>query len=317
MRDPGTCLVTGGAGFIGSHLVELLSSLGVAVRVLDDLSSGLIRPFPAGVVFIRGSILNPDKLRLALTGISTVFHLAALTSVPQSWQRPGSVERVNSLGTLRVLRAAEQAGVRRVVYAASSSCYASQDGPTHESSPLRPLSPYAVSKLAGEAYGLAFASAGRLEFISLRLFNVYGPRQRADSPYAGVIARFVDTLKRGETPVIYGDGSQTRDFVHVSDVAHAFWKAAVVESHESSSVCNIGTGVGTSVLDILRLVAAISGRPAIAQHAPPRPGEVRHSCADISQARRFLSWEPRIRLADGLASLVTRQPLTPPAGSSG
>lgn len=315
MRDPGTCLVTGGAGFIGGNLVQLLSKLGVAVRVIDDLSTGVLRTFPADTVFIPGSILSPGKLRTALTGVSTVFHLAALTSVPQSWQNPERFDRVNSFGTLRVLQAAEQAGVQRIVYAASSSCYESQDGPIKECSPLGPLSPYAVSKLAGEAYGLAFAAAGRFEFVSLRLFNVYGPRQRADSPYAGVIARFIDALKRGETPVVYGDGAQTRDFVHVSDVAHAFWKAATVESHMPGFVCNIGTGVGTAILEVLRQLAAVTGRPTLAQHVPARTGEVRHSCADISRVRQVLGWEPRVRFADGLASLVTDAPLPSPAWS--
>jgi UDP-glucose 4-epimerase len=313
MRDPGTCLVTGGAGFIGSHLVDQLCALGISVRVIDDLSTGSTPAFPAGVIFIQESILNPVKLRLALSGVSTVFHLAALTSVPSSWQNPGRVDRVNCFGTLSILRAAEQAGVKRIVYAASSSCYASQDGPITEFSPLGPLSPYAVSKMAGEAYGLAFASAGRLEFVSLRLFNVYGPGQRADSPYAGVIARFADVLKRSETPVIYGDGGQTRDFVHVSDVVNAFWKAAAVERPVTGLMINIGTGVGTSIREVLQLMAALSGRPAVAEHAPARPGEVRHSCAEIARAKQLLGWEPRIRLADGLASLVKGYPPPPRA----
>ncbi len=245
----GTCLVTGGAGFIGSHLAAALQQAGASVRLLDDLSAGSLDRVPASLrdSVLVGSLLDDAVLARAVEGVDTVFHLAALTSVPESWDHPAHCEEINGLGTARLLERSLAAGVRRLVYAASSSCYASAATPRAESDALDPVSPYAVSKLAGEGHLLAHARAGRIEGVSLRLFNVYGPGQRADSPYSGVISRFVHQVGSGQTPTVHGDGGQTRDFVHAADVVAAFLCAARASAQGAGQAFNIGTGVHRGV----------------------------------------------------------------------
>jgi UDP-glucose 4-epimerase len=304
---PDLCLVTGGAGFIGSHLVEGLTAAGRKVRVLDDLSTGLrgnlahVRPAPE---LIEGDVANGDVVGRAMHGVGVVFHLAALASVQRSVEAPADTHRVCATGTLAVLDAARSAGVRRVVYAGSSSAYGIPAGPVQaEDDPLRPLSPYAAAKLAGEMYAESFASTFGLETVRLRFFNVFGARQRADSPYSGVIALFIAALTAGRTPSVFGDGLQTRDFVYVTDVVRALLQAAD-RPGVSGRVYNIGTGHGTSVLDLAAALNRLLGTSITPVHAPPRAGDVRHSCADITRARRDLGFEPAVSFTDGLAETL-------------
>ncbi len=300
----GTCLVTGGAGFIGSHLAEALTAAGWRVRVLDDLSTGLaenlahIVPAPE---FIQGSVTDEAAVARAVAGCDTVFHLAALASVAKSVEDPPASHAACATGALNVLNAARKAGVRRVVYAGSASAYgnASDPGGQGEETPLLALSPYAAAKLAGEFYAESFAHTFGMETVRLRFFNVFGPRQRADSPYSGVIAIFAGLLTAGRTPTIYGDGLQSRDFVYVSDVASALMLAATTPG-VSGRVYNVGTG---GCVDLLQLVAelnAILGTSAVPTHAAPRAGDVRHSRAKIDRIRADLGYAPKVAFADGL-----------------
>ena len=297
-------LVTGGAGFIGSHLVESLVRQGRRVRVLDDFSTGLranlahVDPAPE---ILSGDVADAAVVQRAMQGVGVVFHLAALASVQRSVEAPADTHSVCAGGTLNVLDAARRAGVRRIVYAASSSAYGIPAGDVQtEGDPLAPLSPYAAAKLAGELYAQSFTAAFGLETVRLRFFNIFGPRQRADSPYSGVIALFAAALSAGRTPMIYGDGLQTRDFTFVSDVVQALTRAAETPG-VSGRVYNIGTGRGTSVVELVAALNRQLGTNIAPQHAPPRAGDVRHSRADISLARRELGYEPAISFEDGLA----------------
>jgi UDP-glucose 4-epimerase len=300
-------LVTGGAGFIGSHLVEGLAARGVPVRVLDDFNTGLrenlagVRPAPE---IIAGDVGDAATVSRAVQGASVVFHLAALASVQKSVEAPAETHRVCDLGSLQVLDAARRAGVRRVVYAGSSSAYGIPAGDVQtEDDPVAPLSPYAAAKLAGEMYAQAFATTYGLETVRLRFFNIFGPRQRADSPYSGVIALFVAALTAGRSPTIYGDGLQSRDFTYVTDVVQALFRAAEVPGI-SGRVYNIGTGRSVSVLDLLAALNRQLGTQVAAQHAPARAGDVRHSRADIGRARRELGYEPAVAFEQGLAETL-------------
>jgi UDP-glucose 4-epimerase len=297
-------LVTGGAGFIGSHLVEALVQQGRRVRVLDDFSTGLranliqVRPAPE---ILEGDVADPAVVQRAVQGVGVIFHLAALPSVQRSIEAPAEVHRVCAHGTLNVLDAARRAGVRRVIYAGSSSAYGIPAGEVQtESDPLAPLSPYAAAKLAGELYAQAFTATFGLETVRLRFFNIFGPRQRADSPYSGVIALFAAALSTGRTPTIYGDGLQTRDFTFVTDAVQAMMHAAQTPGI-SGRVYNIGTGRGLSILELLAVLNRQLGANVPPRHAPPRVGDVRHSCADISRARRELGYEPAVAFEEGLA----------------
>jgi UDP-glucose 4-epimerase len=297
------CLVTGGAGFIGSHLVEALTSAGRRVRVLDDMSTGApenlanLRPAPE---LIAGDVGDPDAVRRATAGVGVIFHLAALASVAKSLDAPDQTHRVCATGTLNVLDAARQSGVRRVVYAASSSAYGVPKGDVQtETDPVMALSPYAAAKLAGELYAESFTTSFGLETVRLRFFNVFGPRQRADSPYSGVIALFAAALSAGRVPVVHGDGLQSRDFVFVTDVVRALTRAAEAAG-VAGRVYNVGTGRRTTVLDLIGELNHLLGKAIVPGHGPARPGDVRHSCADISRARRELGFEPSVSFRDGL-----------------
>jgi UDP-glucose 4-epimerase len=300
-------LVTGGAGFIGSHLVEALVGQGRRVRVLDDFSTGLrsnlahVQPAPE---IIDGDVADNAAVERAMDGASVVFHLAALASVQRSIEKPGDTHRVCATGTLHVLDAARRAGVRRVVYAASSSAYGIPAGDVQsEDDPLQPLSPYAAVKLAGELYAQSFTAAYGLETVRLRFFNIFGPRQRADSPYSGVIALFAAALTEGRTPTIFGDGLQSRDFTFVTDVVQALTRAVEVPN-ASGQVYNIGTGRGTNLLELLAALNRQLGTNIAPRHADARAGDVRHSRADISRARRDLGYEPAVAFEDGLAQTL-------------
>lgn len=301
------CLVTGGAGFIGSHLVEALIQRGYPLRVLDDLSTGRASNL-AGIIdridFRHGSVTDLSAVREAMRGVGTVFHLAAIPSVQRSVENPSETHEVCATGTLNILLAAREARVKRVVYAASSSAYGDQPGAVRrEEDPLLPLSPYAAAKLAGEYYCLAFTRTLGLETVRLRLFNVFGPRQDASSPYSGVIALFLRAFAEGRQPTIYGDGLQTRDFVFVEDAVQAFLRAAEAKS-ASGNVYNIGSGQATNLLDLVASLNRIFGTGLSPIHAPPRAGDVRHSQADISRAERDLGYHPRFGLEEGLRATL-------------
>jgi UDP-glucose 4-epimerase len=296
-------LVTGGAGFIGSHLVQGLRAGGHRVRVLDNLSTGsrdnLTDP---AVELLVGDLRDAAAVERAVQGVEAVFHLAAVISVPQTVADPVGSHAVNVDGTLSLLEHARRAGVRRVVLASSAAVYG--DDPTlpkTESSPTRPLSPYGLHKLIGEQYLRLYHDAYGLDTLSLRYFNVFGPRQRPDSPYAAVIPCFVHALTNGSSPTIFGDGRQTRDFVYIDDVVAANL-AALTASRPAGRVLNIAGGRGVSLLELLAALEQVFARRAAPVFAPPRPGDIRHSMAAIDAARQYLGYEPRTPLVQGLAA---------------
>ena len=297
-------VVTGGAGFIGSHLSEALLAAGHTVTILDNLASGYVENVPAGATLIQASATDPAQAATAVAGADLVYHLAAVASVQASIDEPLSSHAACCTSALVVGDAARKAGVRRVVYAASASAYGIPSGPVQtEDEPLAPRSTYAAGKLAGELHLLALGETHGLETVRLRFFNVYGPRQRADSPYSGVIALFANALLNGRTPTILGDGLQTRDFVHVSDIVAAL-VAAGTAPKASGLVCNIGTGQATSLLDLLATLAKVIGVSVTPQFGPVRQGDIRHSCANISRARELLGFQPRMTLEHGLRDTI-------------
>ncbi len=301
------CLVTGGAGFIGSHLVEGLLQAGWHVRVLDDFSTGN----PANLATVadrielaRGSILDPAAVSAAVAGCDAIFHLAAVPSVTKSVENPVLVHEATATGSLHVLDAARRQGVRRLVYAGSSSAYGDQPGTERrETDALLPLSPYAAAKLAGEHYCQAFTAVYGLETVRLRFFNVFGPRQDAKNPYSGVIALFIAAMTAGRTPTVFGDGTQARDFVYVANVVQALMRAADAPG-VSGSVYNIGNGGSTTILELVRDLNELLGKDIRPIFAPPRAGDVRLSQADIRRARADLGYEPHVSFRDGLAKTL-------------
>ena len=300
-------LVTGGAGFIGSNLVHDLVRDGHAVRVLDNLATGRWENLDGAgdVELVHGDVRDPDAVAKAMAGVEVAYHLAALPSVQRSVGDPRASHAVNVDGTLNVLLAARDAGVRRVVYASSSSVYGdTPELPKHEGMPCTPRSPYAASKLAGEAYCRAFAAVYPLETVALRFFNVFGPRQDPASPYAAVIPRFVTRALAGQPPEVRGDGRQTRDFTYVANAVRALRLAAVAGRAASGQAVNVGCGERTSLLDLLALIGELLGRRVEAVFAPPRPGDVRDSQASVDLARELLGYEPAVRLREGLAATV-------------
>lgn len=300
-------LVTGGAGFIGSALVRTLLARGDEVRVVDNFSTGRRENLAAvrsSLQLWEADVAELESLRPAVQGVDYVLHQAALPSVPRSIQDPAATNRANVEGTLNVLLAARDAGVKRVVYAASSSAYG--DTPTLpkvESMPPRPISPYAVSKLAGELYAEVFYRVYGLETVSLRYFNVFGPRQNPSSPYSGVLSKFITALLRGERPTVFGDGEQSRDFTYVDNVVEANLLACTAP-RAAGRVINIATGTRETLREVLAALGAILGRPAEADHAPPRPGDILHSLADIRLARELLGYEPKVSFEEGLRRTV-------------
>jgi UDP-glucose 4-epimerase len=301
-------LVTGGAGFIGSHLVKALLADDAEVVVLDDLSTGSSANLAPDAELVTGDVADPAVVAGVVPGCGVVYHLAARGSVQRSVERPLDTDRTNVAGTLIVLDAARQAGVRRVVLSSSSSVYggAAGGGPTVEDVSLRPRSPYAVSKLAGEHYARVFADLHGLETVGLRYFNVYGPRQRADSQYAAVVPRFIDALLHGRTPEVHGDGLQSRDFTFVADAVQANLRAATAPAEVvTGRVYNVARGEPRSVLELLATVADLVGVDAEAAHVESRPGDIRHSHASIEAAARDLGYQPTMSLRDGLAATVS------------
>jgi UDP-glucose 4-epimerase len=311
-------VVTGGAGFIGSHLVDALVARGDRVRIVDNLVTGCrenIEQVADRVEFLEGDILDRDLLRSAFRGVDVVFHQAALASVPLSLERPLDVHTACATGTLTVLEEARRAGVRRVVYAASSSLYGDQPFATNrEVDPPGPMSPYAVAKLAGEYYCQAFYHSYGLETVCLRYFNVFGPRQDPDSPYSAVIPLFITRLLSGRRPVVYGDGEQSRDFTYVANVVHGNLLAADAAQAVGRSF-NVANGRSTSLLQLLNALRRLLRVDLAPEHQAPRAGEVRHSMADISLAQQFLGYEPPVDFEAGLAQSIDyyRSTLTVPS----
>jgi UDP-glucose 4-epimerase len=300
-------LVTGGAGFIGSHIAEKLLELGHEVRVLDNFSTGRrenLASFVDAVELIEADIRDVDAVGRAVSGVEVIFHEAALASVPRSVADPVSSNDVNVTGTLNLLTAGRDAGVRRLVYASSSSVYGnSPELPKMETMASSPESPYAVSKLAAENYCHAFASLYDLECVSLRYFNVFGPRQDPGSQYSAVVPLFVTALLDGRSPVIYGDGEQSRDFTYVANVVDANLLAMSADG-VSGETFNIACGGTTTVNDLLSKLQELTGSSAAAEYADPRPGDVKHSYADVSKAGRMLGLKACVSLEDGLGLTV-------------
>jgi UDP-glucose 4-epimerase len=299
------CLVTGGAGFIGSHLVDGLLAAGHAVRVLDDFSTGDSGNLPANVERISGCIVDPAVVKEAVQGCNVVYHLAAMASVAKSLENPVLCHAVCGTGTLNVLEAARHADVRRVVYSASSSAYGAASDPAgqDEDTPLRPLSPYASAKLNGEHYLEAYAASFGLETVRLRFFNIFGPRQRADSPYSGVIAIFTAALASGKVPKIHGDGLQARDFVAVANAVQALMLAANTPG-VSGRVYNVGTGRSINLLELLEALNKELVTSAKPEFGPARAGDVRFSLAKIGRIRNELGYEPKVTFEDGLKQTI-------------
>ena len=301
-------LVTGGAGFIGSHLVEHLTGRGEEVVVIDDFSTGRrenIAPFLKSIELIEGSILDPDVCARGVRGVDYVLHQAAVPSVPRSVADPVGSHEANATGTLNMLIAARDAKVKRFVYAASSSAYGNTaELPKHEAMLPRPLSPYAVAKYTGECYCRAFFATWQLPTVALRYFNIFGPRQDPNSLYAAVIPRFVTCAANQEAPIVYGDGEQTRDFTSVRNVVHANMLATQAGDEAFGEVCNIGCGSRTSINELWRKISARVGAGIAPQYEPNRAGDVRDSLASLERARALLGYEPVMSFEAGLNETI-------------
>ena len=304
MALSGITLVTGGAGFIGSHIASALSAHGARVRILDDLSTGHrenLDEIGGDIDFVQGSVADEELLAKAFENVELIFHEAAIPSVPRSVEAPRNTHVASVDGTFSLLLAAKEAGVKRVVYAASSSAYG--DTPTlpkAEQMPPDPLSPYAVAKLVGEYYCRVFTRVYGLETVSLRYFNVFGPRQDPGSQYSGVVSRFISSLLNDERPVIFGDGEQSRDFTYIDNVVAANLSAAS-SATASGKVINIANGQRITLNELLQELKQLTGRTDVtAEYREPRVGDVRHSLADISRAREFLGYESKVDLREGL-----------------
>src|SRR2546430_5188539 len=303
MSFSGIVLVTGGAGFIGSHVARALVERGARVRIIDNLSTGYFENVNeiGDVDFINASINDNDALKRALEGVELVFHQAAIPSVPRSINKPLETHDASVNGTFNLLLAARDRKVRRVIYAASSSAYGDQaESPKRETMRPDPLSPYAVAKLVGEYYCQVFTRCYGLETISLRYFNVFGPRQDPGSQYSGVISRFILALESGERPVIYGDGEQTRDFTYISNVVDANLRSA--QAYEASGkVFNVANGQSVSINEVLETIKKLTGQTEVsAEYFDERPGDVRDSLADLSAAKSVLGYAPTVGLEAGL-----------------
>ena len=304
MSLSGVVLVTGGAGFVGSHIAAALIESGARVRIIDNLSTGYrrnIEEIGSNIDFVEGSVADENALRRALEDVEVVFHEAAIPSVPRSVERPVETHEASTNATFSLLMAARDRKVRRLVYAASSSAYGDQpELPKREDMRPAPLSPYAVAKLVGEYYCQVFSHVYGLETVSLRYFNVFGPRQDPGSQYSGVISRFMSALLKGEQAVIYGDGEQSRDFTYVSNVVKANLLAA--ESTKAvGSVINIANGERVTLNQLFEIMKETTGKTdARPQYLPTRAGDVRDSLADLTLARTLLGYEPHVGLKEGL-----------------
>lgn len=301
-------LVTGGAGFIGSHLAEHLLEQGHHVSVLDNFATGRrsnIAALGGEVELIEGDIQSYERVNKAVAGCEVVFHLAALPSVPRSVQDPLTSNATNVIGTLNVLLAARDHGVRRVVYASSSSVYGSSSGitPKQENKPTIPISPYATAKLAGEGYARSFHGVYGLETVALRYFNVFGPRQDPTSQYAAVVPNFIGALIAGQPPVIFGDGEQSRDFTYVANIVDAN-VLAMDAPGVAGRVYNVACGERVTLNRLVGELRELLSSDVEPAYAAPRPGDIKHSLADLSRARTELGYEPSVLLRDGLERTI-------------
>jgi nucleoside-diphosphate-sugar epimerase len=300
-------LVTGGAGFIGSHLVEALLQKGVRVRVLDNYLTGKpenLDPFRGRVEVFEDDIRDLGACRKACAGMEFVLHQAALPSVPRSIEDPATTNDINVGGTLNLLRAAAEAKVRRLVFASSSSVYGDEPRlPKREGTEGKPLSPYAVSKRVGELYGQVFAEAYGLETVSLRYFNVFGPRQDPTSQYAAAVPLFITKILAGEAPTVYGDGEQSRDFTYVGNIVEANLLACRAPA-ASGGIFNVACAEQVTVNTLIEKINALLGRTVRPAYADPRPGDIRHSFADIEAARAGLGFEPKVGFEEGLRKTI-------------
>jgi UDP-glucose 4-epimerase len=307
-------LVTGGAGFIGSHLVAALLRRGERVTVLDDFSTGRRDNLEAALAgggggpeprVVEGDVRDRDLVGRTMRGVTHVLHQAALPSVPRSVAEPLQSHEANATGTLNLLLAARDAGVKRFVYASSSSAYGDTPAlPKIETMATAPLSPYAISKLAGEYYCCAFTGLYGLETVSLRYFNIFGPRQDPNSQYAAVIPKFVTAALAGQSPTVFGDGTQSRDFTFIDNAVQANLKACDAPKEAAGRAYNIACGAAATLLEVLDRIGAIVGRRVQAVHEPPRAGDVKHSLASIDLARRYLAYDPDVDLEEGLRRTV-------------
>lgn len=304
-------LVTGGAGFIGSHIAETLLKQGESVRVFDNLATGrssnleALQGLAGHFEFVQGDLRDSNAVRAAVEGVEVVFHQGALASVPRSIAEPVISLETNIIGTQNVLLAARDAGVRRVVYASSSSVYGDTPVlPKHEEMPTAPMSPYAVQKLTGELLCGVFTRIYGLETVALRYFNVFGPRQDPTSEYAAVIPRFLTALLEKRRPIVFGDGEQTRDFTYIENVVQANLLAAT-SSAAVGAAMNIGCGERISLNAVLQTAGELLGIHVHAEYRDPRPGDVRDSLADISRARRLLDYRPKVTFREGLAGTLS------------
>lgn len=302
-------LVTGGAGFIGSNLVERLLELGETVRVVDNLSTGRrenIAPWIDDIEFIEGDLRDAMVCTKAVRGIDYILHQAALPSVPRSIEDPVGTSELNLFSTIQLLNAAAKADVRRVVYAASSSAYGDQPVEVkHEGLMPEPMSPYACAKLAGEYYCAAFTRSFGLSTVSIRYFNVFGPRQDPNSAYSAVIPLFITAILNGKSPTVYGDGNQTRDFTFVLNIVNANLLAAACKNEDASGqVVNVACGGSFSLLDLIEQINEVLGTQIEPEFAPARVGDVMHSLADISRAKELLGYEIEVDFAEGLKRTI-------------
>lgn len=302
-------VITGGAGFIGSHLADELAQHGYAVTIIDDLSTGKLSNIEhliksKEVEFIKGSITSPDLLEKTFRQSRYVFHLAAVVSVPQSIADPGKTHEVNITGTFNVLQAARRNHVSKVVFASSAAVYGDTTSPVQREDMLpNPLSPYAVSKLVGEYYCAVFNHVYNLPTVCLRYFNIYGTRQDASSGYSAVIPLFLETVSRGKSLTIFGDGERTRDFIFIKDIVAA---NTLFAENKATGVFNIGSGEKNSIKSLVLLIARLMGKEIKPIFKEPRPGDIAHSLADISRARSY-GFQPEYKLEEGLAQVIASQ----------
>lgn len=302
-------LVTGGAGFIGCNLVRYILERGHDVVVVDNFSTGKrqnVADFIDKVEFIEGDIRDRAVMDRAVKGVTAIFHEAALGSVPRSVEDPQTSHDVNVNGTLTVLESARAAGVKRIIFAASSSAYGDQEeSPKHEAMVPMPISPYAASKVACEGYMRAYAACYGLETLSLRYFNVFGAYQDPEGPYAAVIPAFISRILRGQRPIVFGDGEQSRDFCYIDNVCKANWLAANAPSERcDGTVLNIACNASTTLNEILTLLKELLNTNIEAEYTDPRPGDVKHSLADVSLAKKVIGYEPEVFFAEGLRKAI-------------
>jgi len=299
-------LVTGGAGFIGSHITDRLLAEGHQVRILDNFSTGKRENIPDNdaVTVIEGDVGDFETVRKCMEDVNIVFHEAAIASVPETVGNPTASVHANYLGTVNILEAARHAGVKRVMFACSAAVYGDlPELPKQEDMPVKPLSPYAIDKLASEYACKVYRELYGLETVALRYFNVFGPRQDPSSPYSGVISIFNDCIKHDKQPIIFGDGEQTRDFVFISDVVEANMRAATAEQ-AAGKAYNIATGSTVTINELLQTLCKLEGKNCDPLYKPGREGDIKHSCADISNAKKDLGWEPQVKFEDGLKKLL-------------